>query len=224
MKKIFTFFAFVFYSLLINSQNPLSDPGIKSGEVLTYTVTVGQDISKLEVKTDIKTIEGQSFYLMKTIDKNEEVEMLFRKVDFQLTSIHVNQKQNNSKVERQIVLKEEKKLKGNEIGLLDFRGLMYALRAVPFKNMEELYIHVYATENNFPTSIKYVGEEKLIVDGISMNCYKIQLNIDGFWGKLFPKLTYWYNVAQPHYLVRYEGSSGGPGTPKRVIELVKISN
>lgn len=224
MKNFISILLLLISPILLSGQSILSDPGIKSGETLTYHINIGEKTTKLKVTTDIKTIEGEKFYQMKSIDETEEVEFLFRKNDFLLTSIHVNQNLNNSQVERHVALKQDKKLNDNELGLLDFRGLMYVMRAIPFKNEKEILIHIYASDNNFPMRIEYIGEENLVVNGISTNCYKLKLDIDGFWGKLFPKMYYWYSVAQPHYLVRSEGSSGGPGTPKRVVELVKISN
>ena len=44
--------------------------------------------------------------------------------------------------------------------------------------------------------------------------------MDGFWGAFLPKMKVWYSVTPPHYLVRYEGLAGPPGSPKRDIELL----
>lgn len=217
-------FIFLLLSPLLKSQTSLIDPKIKSGETLSYNIIVEDKTEKYYVQTNIIEENGIQNYKMISKSDTEDLVMLFQKKDFQIIKIDVNQKENNSIITRNIELKEGRKLKPNEIGLLDFRSLMYVLRAFPFEKEEEFGIHVYASDNSFPMTLKNVGEEILVVDGIEMSCFKLQLKINGFWGKLFPKVNYWYSVSQPHYPVRYEGLSGGPGSAKKVVELVGVAN
>lgn len=62
------------------------------------------------------------------------------------------------------------------------------------------------------------GIEQLTMDGQTYEAIKIKLTIDNFLLSKLWSAELWYRTSDGLFL-RYEGTNGGPGTPKTIIEL-----
>ena len=139
-------------------------------------------------------------------------------------SIHTIQKGKDAIIDRKVELIENKsKLEEDEIGMIEFNGLNYLLRGFPYDEIKYIKLKILGGRNSFSLKVKLVGKKTVKVNDKEIDCFKLQLGLPGIWGKLFSKTYLWYSLDTPHYLVRSEGPSGGPGSPKRVLELIDYS-
>jgi hypothetical protein len=67
------------------------------------------------------------------------------------------------------------------------------------------------------------GKESLTLDGKTYECWKVQIGVSGFLGSIMSsimgKSLYWFSTDPTHYLVRSEGPTSAPGSPRQVVEL-----
>jgi len=74
-------------------------------------------------------------------------------------------------------------------------------------------IGMKATFSNEPISVEAFGK--------AYGCYTVEMKPNfGFISGLIPSSKYYFEVASPHRLIRYEGTKGGPGTPD-IIQVFK---
>jgi hypothetical protein len=118
---------------------------------------------------------------------------------------------------------EKQTFKDGEIKIADFNILMYIMRGYPFGRLASLKIGYYGegNEKGYTMTLSYKGLEKVTIKDKTYACHKLDFGMSSFIGTFLPKLNLWYSAEPPHYLVKYEGPEGPPGTPKRVLELVK---
>ncbi len=203
-----------------------SDPGIPHGEVLTYRCLKKGVVTTITDTCEIKMIDGRQVYEIVSLAPNLDMRLRLEKPSMAIVSVDSLRKYKNATTDTNFqLLSEAPNTNDDEIKVAHFGALPYLYRGFPFQNMKKLTISYYSDEEKkqFSMSVSCDKREKITIDGTGYECYKLVFGLDGFWGTFLPKRKYWYSVDPPHFLVRYEGAMGMPGSPKSVIELVKRS-
>jgi hypothetical protein len=204
------------------AETPLIDPNIPHGETITYTSRTGDTLTTIVEDVVIKRDGDREIYKITSRSESLDRTVVLIKETMALLSVHTVRKYQGATLDSQLtVLDEEVQFKQDEVKLADFSVLMYVFRGFPFNKLKKLKIGRYGDKKSgkFAFNAKYKKIEKVKANQRTVECYKLELSMDGFWGTFFPKTNMWYSVVPPHYLVRYEGPSGPPGSPKREVEL-----
>jgi len=101
--------------------------------------------------------------------------------------------------------------------------LFYLFRALLFNIVDEeaAFSLIKETPNHgiqvVNMVVKVIGEEEVVVPAGTFSCYKVELGVAGFIGKLFwpIKYHYYFTKNDPHYFVKYVDPEG------ECIELLK---
>jgi hypothetical protein len=139
-----------------------------------------------------------------------------------IKAIHTVRKFPRATLDSRLLVKNEDPLPGNEeIVLADFSALTYIFRGFLFSELEGVKIGFYGEgrQRTFGFCASNKHKETVTVHQQPVECYKIEFGLEGFWGTFLPKMNVWYSAEPPHYLVRYQGLSGPPGSPKRDMQL-----
>ena len=198
------------------------DPNIPSGETITYTSRVGDKIGTVFEKVVIKNEGERELYEIISRSNSLDRTIVLEKNTMTVVSVHTVRKYQEVTLDSHLkVIDEKEQPDSNVIKLADFTIMNYLFRGFPFGKREKLKIGSYREEqkDDSPLNVICKKQEKIEINGRTIECYKLELGMDGFWGRFFPKTNMWYSVEPPHYLVRYKGQSGRPGSPKRVVEL-----
>ncbi|MGA2547193.1 MAG: hypothetical protein ABSF43_11630 [Rectinemataceae bacterium] len=108
-----------------------------------------------------------------------------------------------------------------EIVVTGMDSLPYTLRAFPWGSRHKAKIVFLGTNaaGGFRFDLSVTGKETLAVGDRGVECWKAQLSLSGIFGPFFGKSYLWYSTANPHFLVRSESASAGPGSPTSVLSL-----
>ena len=214
---------FTTFTGIAGAENPFVDPHIPHGERITYATRVGdKSITVLESVSIIKDGDTDC-YEITSLSENLDRTIRLQKNSMSTLAVHTVRKFQEVTLDSQLtVINEKQHFIDGEVKLADFAILNYLFRGFPFGKIKTLKIGYYGEERSkkYTFSAQCKKNEKLTVNQKTIECYKIEFGMDGFWGNLLPKTKVWYSVESPHYLVRYEGPSGPPGSPKRTIELI----
>ena len=220
------FLTFLICAIVIGvpvSAGPLFvDPDIPNGETITYAVRVGDRSLSVVEKVVIKREGEKDLYQITSSSPTLDKTILLEKETMRVLSVHNVKKYPEVKLDSELTVVDEKVNPDlDRVKLVDLSTLNYLLRGFPFDKLEKLSIGFYGEEqkSNYPFHVSCKKRESIDVNGKRIDCYKLELGMGGFWGKFFPKSNMWYSVEPPHYLVKYKGRSGRPGSPTRVVEL-----
>jgi hypothetical protein len=200
----------------------IADPNIPNGETITYESRVGDKVVTVVEKVVIKREGEKELYEIISRSNPLDRTIVLEKDTMAVVSVHTVRKYPEVTLDSHLKVIDEKEQFGSDvIKLADFTIMNYLFRGFPFEKREKLKIGSYREEqkDDYPLNVTCKKQEKLEINGRTIACYKLELGMDGFWGRFFPKTNMWYSVDPPHYLVRYKGQSGRPGSPKRVVEL-----
>jgi len=203
------------------------DPGIPSGEKIMYqsksegrTMTMEEQI--------VTTLEGDKLYY--DISSLSPVLDTYIRVDREnmtVLSVKTVQKYETATLDSTLLIKDQQPgSKNDEVKVPHFVALTHLLRGFPFESRKKLRICYYggAAKNKFTLCIRYKKREFIQAGGREIECHKLEFGLDGLWGTFLPELELWYSVTPPHYMVRYKGPEGPPGTPERFIELMEYTS
>ena len=207
---------------LVSAETLFADPDIPNGETITYASRVGEKLLTVVEKVVIKREGGKELYEITSCSNPLDKTIVLEKGTMAIVSVHTVRKYPEVTLESHLKVIDEKEQFGTDaIKLADFTIMNYLFRGFPFEKREKLKIGSYREEqkDDSPLNVACKKQEKIEINGRTIECYKLELGMDGFWGRFFPKTNMWYSVESPHYLVRYKGQSGRPGSPKRVVEL-----
>jgi hypothetical protein len=112
--------------------------------------------------------------------------------------------------------------KANELVIGDFNSLPVTLRGLPwgtFTTVSLVALGATGRGQQFSFQLTVAGRESIPAGGKTYDCWKIQLGLNGFMGALMGKSTYWFSADAPHFLVKSESPTGGPGSPVQKVEL-----
>jgi hypothetical protein len=225
VKQMILFFGFFLLTIISNgvcAQTPLVDPQIPNGERAVYDSQLGDSKFTVENTVAVKQDGTREIYEITTLSKRQDKVIRFDKKTMALLSVHAVRKYTDATLDSMLnVVTEKQTYKDNEIKLADFNILMYLMRGYPFGKLQSLKVGYYGegNEKSYTMTLSFKGTEKVTIKDKTYDCYKLDFGMSSFLGTFLPKLNLWYSVASPHYLVRYEGPEGPPGTPKRVMEL-----
>jgi len=123
---------------------------------------------------------------------------------------------------------EEKQFELRE-DLIDRQLMGTALAEYPYEEKRDFIFPMMTSEPRvYMMTVKYAGEESLLIGKQMVPCYKLQMVPDlgslNIFASFVPKTFFWYGKAAPHLFMRYEGLESGLGTPYIVIERPEASN
>ena len=210
----------------LSAETPFVDPNIPNGETVTYTTTIGDKPFSVVEKVSIISDGERKLYEIISLSDSIDRELVLDKETMAIVSVHTLRKYPEVTLDSKLKVKDERPvLEDSEVKLADFAVMSYVFRGFPFTKLDELKIGFYGAEQKRKFSFKAnnTGKETLTVNDKSIECYKLEFGLDGFWGTFFPKMNVWYSVTPPHYLVRYKGLVGPPGSPKRDMQLLNYT-
>lgn len=202
--------------------SPFQDPGIPDGETITYATMVDDEPMTITETVRIKEYGGQPCYEITSLSPSLDRILTLDKHTMRIKAIHTIRKFPRATLDSRLLVKNEDPLPGNEeIVLADFAALTYIFRGFLFSELENVKIGFYGEgrQRTFGFSASNKKKETITVNQQPVECYKIEFGLEGFWGTFLPKMNVWYSAEPPHYLVRYQGLSGPPGSPKRDMQL-----
>lgn len=203
--------------------SPFKDPNIPDGEIITYAAQVdGTPMTVVETVKVIAGEGGQACYEITSLSPSLDRVITLDKETMRIKTIHTIRKFPRATLDSRLQVMNEEPFAGkDEVILADFSALTYIFRGFIFDELESVKIGFYgeSRQRTFGFSANNKKKETLNVNRRAIECYKIEFGLDGFWGSFFPKMNVWYSADPPHYLVRYQGLSGPPGSPKRNMEL-----
>lgn len=214
---------------LIYAESLFIDPHIPHGETITYTSFLDGKPSTVVEKVAIREEGEKALYEITSRSKRLDRIITLDKKTMAIVSVHTVRKYQEVTLDSKLtVINEKSHFEKDEVKLADFAVMNYLFRGFPFGNLEKLKIGFYGEERkkSFLFSVKYKQKETITVNQRAFACHKLEFGLDGLLGTFLPEINAWYAAEAPHYLVRYEGPEGPPGSPRRVIELVdyKISD
>jgi hypothetical protein len=223
---ILTLLLIVASSHSVSGESPFIDPAIPNGETITYTSRIGDKTMTVVEVVTVKHDGLREVYEITSRSDSLDRILTLDKETMAILSVHTIRKFPDVTLDSKLrVLNEKPHDKEGEVKLADFAVITYLFRGFPFTKREKLKIGFYGEERGrkFSFSAHYKKKEDVTVSQKTVECYKIEFGLDGFWGTFLPKMNAWYSVAPPHYLVRYQGLVGPPGSPKRNVELLTYS-
>ena len=209
----------------------LRDPKIPHNERTTYSETVGDKKTFSSSQVKIKYDGQKQLYEITDYSPNSEVTLTI--LSDNLTTKNINEITTNKgfRIATTTAITGTGNRREKEIESLAIRDLAHILRGFPFDLKDTIPINFVSSESDdssFSLGIRNVAKETLKIKSRSIKTYKLELiasapGIMGMFIGMAPKTFFWYSVNQPHYLVKYEGSSGGPGSPIRTLQITNYS-
>jgi hypothetical protein len=203
----------------------LKDPGIPDGEKITYRTTTGDVVATSVETTRIVESNGSSFYKISSRSDSEELEIVIRRDGMRPSSVRSLSKGKDGTVERRTEIVEEAGSEDGSVKILDMQSLRHMLRGFPFSRGGSVTLKAFTTtQSAFTMQARLEGVDKLTTPAGEFRSYRIEVSAGGMMGMIASKVHFWYSVDQPHFLVRYRGSAGLPGSPTRTIEVIDYSS
>ena len=206
--------------------SPFRDPDIPDGETITYAARVDDISTKVVETVRIIQVGARACYEITSLSESLDRTLTLDKETMSIISVHTVRKFPRATLDSHLQVKNEQPSSAtDEVILADFSGLIYIFRGFLFDQLEQVKIGFYGEEKrrSFGFSASNKKKEKIRVNQAITECYKIEFGLDGFWGTFFPKMNVWYSVDPPHYMVRYQGLVGPPGSPKRDMEVISYT-
>jgi hypothetical protein len=191
-------------------------------ERIVYAESFG-DTKGITTETLRLVTEGdKSWY--EVLQSSPKVDFLFRLDAATLFPFYTETTthEGNSVVRKSMeVLEAKGPFKSDELPVSDPNALGLELRGFPWGSRDSarlVFLGVNGVQSmSFSLSVQ--GKESLSLGGKVFECWKVQLGLDGLFGAFIPKTYFWFLARAPHYLVKFEGLSGAPGSPKRTLVL-----
>ena len=221
-----TLFLLLLFSHTVSAEPPFLDPNIPDGETITYTTTIGDKSFSVVEHVTIKNDGERKLYEIISLSDSIDRKLVLDKETMAIVSVHTIRKYSEVTLDSKLKVKDERPfVDGDEVKLADFAVMTYVFRGFPFTKRDNLKIGFYGEEQQrkFAFKANYKKKETVTVNEKSIECHKLEFGLDGFWGTFFPKMNVWYSVNPPHYLVRYKGLVGPPGSPKRDMQLLNYT-
>lgn len=203
---------------------PLVDPQIPDGESLSFRQTIDKKVSTVTMSTALRAWQGRDVYEVTVRGPHHDYFYRIGRPGMEQLFSIAKDKRPDSIIERQTtIIKNRIPTAENEIALLDFVSLDFLLRGFPLGQSRSLKLIMSGQgPSGFAININRLSDETLTLGDQKIPCYRLELAMTGIMAPFFPKSSFWYSLAPPHYLVRYEGLSGGPGSPRRLLELTSL--
>ena len=205
----------------------LKDPNIPHGEEAVYRVTTGDEISSSTTTVRITEKDGIPVYEISSESDSLERVMLLSRESMNILFVHTISKSTDGIIDTKTELVENNldndSAAKDTVKMMNMSSLNHALRGFPFEGGRAINLTGMGG-SRFIMYAKVVNREEVKTPAGEFNSYKIELGIRGGFGLVAPKTYLWFSVDKPHFLVKYIGSLGFPGTPKTTIEIMSYSN
>jgi len=203
----------------IYGQVVFTNPGIPEKETIIYTQNTEGKLETVKSIMEYKSSENKSWLEYRFYSTERDVFLKLNKGTLHTYYSEVWDRPGNSSFHTIIeVLKNGRQAAKDEILISDMDGFIVGLRGFPWKKNASARIVFMNRSGGFSPELKVKGKETLYLNGISYECWKVQVGMKGILGAVFPKSYFWYSFDSPHYLVRSE-VAGLPGSPKIILEL-----
>lgn len=201
-----------------------NDPNIPDGEILTYTMTTDGAVTTLVEKTVLKKQGNREFY--ETTSNSPALDLVIRIERQSMAVLSVEQVKKFKEVtlaSKIDVIGQKTNASDTEIKLVHYTTLKYLMRGFPFAEGKRLRIGFYgeSEKSRFSMSLTCTKKETIKVQQKPVDCYHLELGLDGFFGTFFPNTHLWYSAEPPHRLVKLQGTNGPIGTPESQVELIE---
>ena len=201
-------------------------PLLPVSERIVYARTIGDKSEEVVVLTRLVSSKDGAWYelTMHSPDQDSLYRLDTRTLFANYAQTTIRSKE--STIRRVTEVLEERSAAGaDEILLPGIDSLPYSLRAFDWGSRQKAKIRFLGTVggSDFRFGLDVAGKESIVTPKGEVVCWKVQISLDGVLGSFFGKSSLWYSVDFPHYLVKSEGSSAGPGSPQSVLTLVSYS-
>ena len=197
-------------------------PVLPAAERLVYDRTIGDKRDQVETVSRLVSSKGETWYELTSRASEQDLVLRLDPATLLATEVEVTSRGADATLKRvTTILDDNKKAAPDEVVVSGFESLPYTLRAFPWGERQKARISFLgaSTGGSFRFDLSVAGKETLQVGGMPVECWKAQLSLGGIMGGFFGKSYLWYSTAYPHYLVRSESASGGPGSPTSVLTL-----
>jgi hypothetical protein len=205
----------------------IRNPSLPAEEVAVYSEKVGSDSWTVTQTLSLRSEKGDSFYEFTSSSPESDVSMRLDAATLFPRDSQVITRSGDSVIRRTTeILKAAPHPKADELVIGDFNSLAVTLRGLPWGNFSTLNLVALGTGSRgrqFSFQLTAAGRESVSAGGKTYDCFKVQLGIGGFMGAFVGKSTYWFFADAPHFLVKSEGPTGGPGSPIQRSELQTYS-
>jgi hypothetical protein len=192
-------------------------------ERLVYERSMGDKRDRVEMSTRLVRDKDGERYEVKAGYPEQDILLELEPLTLFASYADITSRGAEATVRRVVTVLETKgERKPDEILVATFDSLIHTLRAFPWGTRQKAYI-AFANSGgaggNYRFEFTVAGKETIKVGDRPVECWKAQLALSGFIGTFVGKTSLWYSTGAPHYLVRYEGAMGGPGSPATSFRL-----
>ncbi|HRU29253.1 MAG TPA: hypothetical protein P5082_09825 [Treponema sp.] len=231
--KHLTLFSFlsrfiIFYSLLLLISVNIEAQPLPAYEKLVYSRKIGNKQDELIYTSRFVNEEKGSYFELSSSAPDQKALYRIDAVSLLATYTDVTTYGEDATVNRVSRLLETRyKAKEGELLVSSTDTLGQSLRLFPWGKQQKakiIFIGTGASAGGFSFELTVTGKEKLTIMGREVECWKAQLGLSGIFGSLVGKTSLWFLASYPYYMVKSEGVSGPPGTPKSSLELIRYEN
>ncbi|MBN8215586.1 MAG: hypothetical protein J0L75_03045 [Spirochaetes bacterium] len=200
------------------------DPGIPHGEFAEYRVVTGNKTNRSTQRVHRQREGGLDAYVIDNFSEEMDLHVVAARSNLFAYQSRTIQKGRDARVIRETRFEDVRIApRPGTIDLLDFTGIDLLFRGLLFEGKKSAALRFVGagSDSPFKIEIQDAGPETLRINDRDYACNKVQLTLAGIWSAFIPKSTFWYEAKAPHVLVKYDGQQGPPGSPRRVMELVK---
>ena len=209
------------------AQVVIHNPSLPAEERVSYTERVGDDSWTVTQSLVLRSENGDSWYQLTSSSPEMDVTMRLDASTLFPRDSEVITRSGDSVIRRTTeILKAAPHPRADELVIADFISLPITLRGLPwgtFTSLTLVPLGASGRGQQFSFQLTVVGREKVSAGGATYDCWKVQLGLGGFFGAFMGKSFYWFLADAPHFLVKSEGPSGGPGSPMQKVEILTYS-
>lgn len=197
----------------------LANPGLPSREDLVYARTSEGKVETLTVELALRDDGGVLVYEYASRASDAEVVARLDAASLFARQVESTTRTGEDRVRRTSSVLAARKPSPDAVLLAGFETMAVSLRSFPFGSQRKARLEfVGSPPGSFALEFTVLGRETVAAAGRGWECWKTQVGLGGVFSA-FGKTTLWYSVAPPNILVRSEGASGPPGSPRVLMEL-----
>lgn len=205
----------------------IRNPSLPAEERAVYTERIGDDSWTVIQSLSLRSENGDSWYEFTSSSPETDVTVRLDVSTLFPRGSEVITRNGDSVIRRTTeILKAAPHPRADELVIGDFTSLPVTLRGLPwgtFTSVTLVALGASGRGQQFSFRLTVVGREKVSAGGTTYDCWKVELGLGGFFGAFVGKTTYWFLADAPHFLVKSEGPSGGPGSPTERLEIQTYS-
>lgn len=200
------------------------DPGIPNGEVAEYRVISGSKTNRTTQRVRIQKEGAAEVYVIDNLSDEIDLHVVAARSNLFAYSSRTVTRGRDARVIRETRFEDVKiSPRPGTIDLLDFTGFDLLFRGLRFDGKKSAALRFVGAASDIPFKIEIQdgGQDTVRLAGRDILCNRFYLSLTGIWSAIIPKSTFWYEAKAPHVMVKFDGIQGPPGTPKRVMELMR---